>query len=196
MRNRIRLLGSESGFTLVETISVMLIMGFLLASAAVGLSVFIGKFREITRWVELQDEAFQALQTIKLGIDVGDAMNQAYFGVSGARFLELQSSGYTGGRKLICRMPSEDAGHANDRVEFFYDGTVIKAYVVWGPTSSTRVIFPNVKLQEHIKIEKFNIVEKNLGGELKAVTVELSARVQTSKDRTRRVDYSTVMAIR
>lgn len=206
---RTGLLKSESGFTLVEVLSVTLIMGFLIASAAIGFSVFFSKFRELSRWAELQSEAFESLQQIKNGILVGSGENTRFLGVSSANRLELVASGIggiQGGYKLICYHPAQlnlIQGQIDvtleDRVEFWYDRRAIRATTrIYGmPSSNAAYLFPPQEKTDYMEVTKFIISAGEIvGGEVKSVKIELSARVETGKKRYRYVNYSTIMALR
>lgn len=193
-----KLLRSRSGFTLVEVLTVTLIMGFLLASAMVGFSVFAAKFKEISRWIELQKDAFETLQTIKNGVSIGYGQSQLFYGVVNSNKLELRASGFGGGSdRLVCYPGVDSESHANDKIEFYFDGRAIKYQYVYGPTSSPTVdLFPSRKQREYIQVQSFKIRQYNNGPEVKAIKLELSARINTSKNRYRYVNYSTIMAIR
>ncbi len=198
MNKKFRNLRSQAGYTLIEVTTVMLITGFLLASAAAGFSIFFSKFTELSRWVELQKTAFECLQTIKSGLLVGTGNDIAFYGVVSSTKLELEASGIgIGSKKLICHQPELSDLYKYNRIEFFYDGRVIKSRYTHGPVNSQLIdVFPKGKQREYMSIQNFTMDQYNQGSDVKAVKVALSARVETAKDRYRYVNYSTIMAIR
>ncbi len=197
MIKKLSILRSESGYTLVELTTVMIISTFLILTAAIAFSVFFAKFREVSRWIELQKDAFECMQTIKDGVSVGSGSNQQFFGVANANKLELSYSGF-GGNKLIAFPPAETIANTNDRIEFYSDRNFVRAYYAYGTGESKNVrIFPDPKKTEYMKLTNFEIVPLHYYGQkLVVVNVRLSARVQTAKDKFRYVNYSTNMAIK
>ncbi len=199
MKNiKFSVLGSQSGYTIIELTTVMLISGFLLASAAAGFSIFFSKFTELSRWVDLQKSAFETLQTIKSGMLVGTGNDVAFYGVVTSERLEFEASGIgIGSQKLICHQPETSEVYKYNRIEFFFDGSAIKTRYTHGPVNSQLVdLFPKGRQKDIMKVDKFTMSQHNQGSDLKAVKIALSASVQTGKDRFRYVNYSTIMAIR
>jgi len=190
---------SEAGFSLVEIITVTLLMAMLITTAAIGISIFFGKMLEINRWIELQEDAIECLNSIKNGVSVGTGNNQQYYGVANAKTMRLVASGIGGGGayKLVCNPPAEDIMYTGDLVEFFFDGDHVRYRTVYaGSGSQNQYLFPSRNKKEYMKVTQFSLNQYNSGSDMKVVRVVLNARVETSKNKYRYVRFSTLMANR
>jgi len=191
---------SEAGFSLVEIITVTLLMTMLITSAAIGLSVFFGKIHELTRWIELQEDAMECINSIKNGVSVGSGINQQYYGVANSRTMKFFSSGFGGSggsSKLVCYPPSSSEYYSNDNVEFYFDGTFVRYRTVYaGSSSSNMYLFPERSKKDYIKITQFNMTKYNHGDDVKVIRLVLNARIETGEDKYRYIRFSTLMANR
>lgn len=204
-----RMLFSEKGFTLIEVIVVIVITSLLILSAAVGLSVFFGKYQEINAYIALQKDAMDFLNTMKNGYKVGSGAYMQFNGVASARKLFItgrtNESGKGNGLKII---PPARAEFVNSDYIHYYlaDGVIRADYVFNGVQVNTPAyIFPKRAERDRITIENFKISDANTGNAIYVpklneplciVKVELKAKVKTSKNKYRYVDFSTNMAMK
>jgi len=203
-----KLLGNQQGFTLVEVISVLVISTLLILVAAVGLSVFFGKYQELNAYVELQKDGAEFLNYLKNGYNVGSGNNIQFNGIASATALEItgrtEDAGKGNGIKIT---PPRREEFPNDFIHFYlYEGVIRANYMYNGIQVNTPAyVFPKRALRDKIKIESFKIGDANAynaifpykeNEKLCVVDVELKAKVIINKNTTRSIHYKTVMAMK
>ena len=193
-----RTLSNQSGVTLIELITVLSISGLLILVSAVGLSVFFSKYRELNTWVELQADALNCINTIKMGVPVGTNQDVQYYGVTNAKKLELMGAvfGATSGNGIQCTPPILTSAQSIDKAQYYYDGRAVRVnYVYKGvQVASPLYLFPKQEKLDQIQIQNFRIYKENSGEELYAIRVELSARMKISHDKYKTVTFKTQFA--
>lgn len=193
-----RTLSNQSGVTLIELITVMSISGLLILVSAVGLSVFFTKYRELNTWVELQADALNCINTIKMGVPVGTNQDVQYYGVTNAKKLELMGAlyGSTSGTGIQCTPPILTSAQAIDKAQYYYDGRAVRVnYVYKGvQVPAPLYLFPKQEKLDTIQITNFRIYKENTGQELYAIRVELSARIRISNTKFKSVSFKTQIA--
>lgn len=203
-----KLLSNQQGFTLIEVISVLVISTLLILVAAVGLSVFFGKYQELNAYVELQKDAVEFLNYLKNGYNVGSGSSIQFNGITNATAMEItgrtEDAGKGNGIKLT---PPRREEFPNDFIHFYlYEGVIRANYMYNGVQVNTPAyIFPKRAMRDKVKIESFKIGDANAYNaifpykpteKLCVVTVELKAKVIINKNTTRRVNFKTVMAMK
>ncbi len=203
-----KLLSNQQGFTLVEVISVLVISTLLILVAAVGLSVFFGKYQELNSYVELQKDSMEFLNYLKNGFNVGTGNGIQFNGIANAMAMEItgrtEDAGKGNGIKIT---PPRREEFPNDFIHFYlYEGVIRANYMNNGVQVNTPAyIFPKRALREKVKIESFKIGDANAYNaifpykpkeKLCVVDVELKAKIIINKKTIRRVHYKTVMAMK
>ncbi len=193
-----RTLSNQSGVTLIELITVLSISGLLILVSAVGLSVFFSKYRSLNTWVELQADALNCINTIKMGVPVGTNQDVQYYGVANAKKLKLMGAifGSLSGSGIECTPPIITSAQSIDKAQYYYDGRAVRVnYVYKGvQVASPLYLFPKQEKLDQIQITNFRIYKENTGDELYAVRVELSARIKVTNDKYKSVSFKTQIA--
>lgn len=188
-------LTNQSGYTIVELMTVLAITGFLILAVGIGLSVFFSKFNEITKWEALQKESFECLEQIRTGIAAPD---NSLYGLANATKVEFIGGGYnpTAARGIIAYHTGSGL-HTNDKVTYSYDGRSIRASLVYGgySTPSPIYIFPKQNQLDYITIEKFTFSQlghfEDTSVNYTLIGVQLEAKVKVAKDKYRYIKYNT-----
>ncbi|PKN72748.1 MAG: prepilin-type cleavage/methylation domain-containing protein [Candidatus Cloacimonetes bacterium HGW-Cloacimonetes-3] len=201
-------LKSQKGFTLIELISVGIISSLLIVIAGVGLSVFFSKYQEINAFVELQKDALECLNYLKNGYNVGSGGYIQFNGVASAKALEItgrtDEAGKGNGLKITPPFMEE---FPNDFVHFYLQDKIIRVnYMYNGVQVNTPLyLFPKRAERSRVTIESFKVSDANaysalfvnkIDEPLCAVNVELKAKVETSKNKFRYINFNTVMAMK
>jgi len=186
---------NQKGYTLIELVVVVTIFGFLIMVSAVGFSVFFSKFRELSKWAELQKSAFECVMTIKNGISVGTGTNQQFYGVANAVQLSIEGVNAVSGTSIVCKPPAHDAANIHDQVRFFWDGNYVRATYRYGQLSTSYPIyvFPQFKRDNDIRVSKFRFTKVNSGPETEVIQLEFEAEMKISPTKTKTVAYVTKM---
>jgi len=185
---------------MIELISVLAISSFLILVSAVGFSVFFTKFKELSKWAELQSGAYEAMMMIRNGVAVPEnatPRDQVLFGVANASKITIIGSTpqATSGSGIQCIPPISEPGHDSDKIRIYFDGRSVRAWYAYGPFSSAAPIylFPRQDQLNEIQVTNFKVYKKNQGEEIKIIQVDLSARIKTSPNKFRSINYSTLM---
>ncbi len=198
MHNLKRIVTNQKGVTLVELISVMAISGMLILISAVGLSVFFSKYKELNTWVELQRDALNCMNTMKMGVPVGSQRETEYYGIANARQLRLIGSlfGSGSGTGITCYPPITEVSQQIDKSQFYYDGEAVRVnYVYRGvQLGSPQYLFPTRDNLDIVQMQKFTVTQENSGTDVKIVRVDMAARVQLGKNKFRNINFSTRMS--
>lgn len=204
-----RLIKTNSGFTLVELIAVMVISTLLIVIAGVGLSVFFAKYQELNAYVELQKDAVEFLNILKNGYNVGHGNSIQFNGVASARKLEItgrtNENGKGNGIKIT--PPTTEMYARIDMVHFYlYEGVIRVNYINQGIQVNTPAyIFPKRAERDRVTIEDFKVSDANVNEDiyvpkedepLCVLKVELKAKVKVSEGKYRHVNFSTIMAMK
>lgn len=191
---------NEHGYTLVELISVIALSGFLITIATVGFVSFFVKYQELTKWGELQKDAFECLTNIKNGIPVPKNANprdQVYLGLASAKTIKFYGGapGASFDNKIECIPSRAQIGHEYDRIRFYFDGTAIRAWYTYGGfvSSPAEYVFPKADKLGDMRVTNFKFTKLNSGVDVKMVRVDLSARITISPKKYRTIEYSTIM---
>lgn len=185
---------SQGGFTLIELIVVMALSTMLILISGLGIGLFFRKYKELNAWAELQKEAWECLNTIKNGVQVGQGENMEFIGVTNALELQLTNTATNSGTAIKVTSPSSQ-GATNDYAHFYlFDGGVRCMYVYHGvQAASPLYLFPSRENRDKIIVDKFLITKMNRDRELIAVQVELNARIKTGTNSFRAVKFKTKM---
>ncbi len=203
-----QLLGNEKGFTLIEIISVLVISSLLILVAAVGLSVFFGKYQELNAYIELQKDAAEFFNFLQYGYNVGSGNNIQFNGIASARALEITGLTDEGGKGNGIKItPPLKEEYPYDFIQFYLQDKAIRAnYMYNGVQVNAPIwVFPKKALRDQVIIESFKIGDANAYNaifpyktdeNLCVVNVDLKAKVKVSKNKYRSIHYSTVMAMK
>ncbi|MBM4403863.1 MAG: hypothetical protein FJ042_05715 [Candidatus Cloacimonetes bacterium] len=180
---------------MIELVVVVTIFGFLIAVSTVGFSVFFSKFKELSKWAELQKSAFECVLTVKNGLSVGTGNSQQFYGIANAEKLYIQGVNAVTGNTITCKPPAHEAANMNDQVRFFWDGNYVRATYQHGQISSSYplYVFPPYKRDNDIRVSKFRFTRLNSGDETKVVQLDFEAEMKISPTKTRKVVYVTKM---
>jgi len=193
--NTKKMLGRQRGVTLIEVIVVMAISTILIMIAGLGIGTFLRKYKELSAWAELQNDAMECLNTIKNGVPVGQSRNLEYYGVTNAMKLELPNTISNTAQSIMITPPANSSSQENDFANFYlYDGAIRCRYRFYGvQTPAPIYLFPKQENLETMSIDKFQITKINSGKDVLAIQVELNARVKTGRDSYRQVKFKTKM---
>jgi prepilin-type N-terminal cleavage/methylation domain-containing protein len=185
----------ERGMTLVEVIVVMIISTLLIMISALGIGLFLRKYKELNAWAELQKEAWECLSTIKNGVPVGTGLNTEFIGVTNALQLRLMNTATNSGTYLRITPPTDRGLNTSDYALFYlYDGAVRCSYLHKGYQPATPLyLFPTKKNKDKIVVDKFLITKINREQDLLAIQVELEGSVKTGTNSFRKVKFKTKM---
>lgn len=193
-----RIVSNQKGVTLIELITVITISGMLILVSAVGLSVFFSKYKELNTWIELQRDALNCLNTMKMGVPVGNQLNTEYYGIANARKMKLMGALFGGGtgNGIICYPPVTTVSQQPDRAQFYFDGDAVRVYTVYKGVQqgSPEYLFPTRDNLDIVEVQKFSITQMNSGSDIRIVQVNLSARVKLGKNKFRNIVLTTSMS--
>jgi prepilin-type N-terminal cleavage/methylation domain-containing protein len=193
-----KLIRSQSGFTITELMVVIAVSGILMAAAATGFSAFFTKFDELNKSMELQRDAFNCLQAIKNGIPIGSGAGLKFQGIATADSLIFVGASNNTSSNIILYPPPSDYTHLNDFVRIYYDGKYVRATYLNATIQppAPLYLFPKPLRGNKMEVTKLQFTQANMdGGTAKVVNVELSARVKLRKDQYKSVTYKTKMAL-
>jgi prepilin-type N-terminal cleavage/methylation domain-containing protein len=192
-----KVLKSQSGFTITELMVVIVLSGFLMAAAATGFSAFFAKFNDMSKTMELQRDAFNCMQSIKSGVPIGRGAAMKFQGIATADSVIFLGTSGTTSNNIVLYPPKSDIYHQADFLRIFYDGTYVRATYLDGSIQppSPIYLFPQKVRNQEVKVTKLKFTKANTGEVAKVVLVELEARVKLRKDVYKTVSYSTLMAL-
>jgi prepilin-type N-terminal cleavage/methylation domain-containing protein len=195
--DKMRVLRSQTGFTITELMVVIALSGILMAAAATGFSAFFAKFNDMSKTMELQRDAFNCMQTIKSGIPIGSGAGMKFQGIATAdSVIFLGNSGNTSNNiKLF--PPKSDIYHQADFIQIYYDGRFVRATYLDASLqpASPLYLFPKRTRTNDTTVTKLKFTKANSDEVAKVIKVELEARVELRKNVYKTVSYSTLMAL-
>lgn len=167
----------------------------LIMVSALGIGLFFRKYKELNAWAELQKEAWECLNTIKNGVQVGQGENMEFIGITNAMTLALTNTTTNSGTAIKVSSPSSQGAETTDYAHFYLmDGCIRCMYLYHGvQAASPLYIFPTQKNRDKIIVDKFLITKVNPDRDLLAVQVELNARIKTGTGSFRAVKFKTKM---
>jgi len=183
---------------MTELIAVIAISGFLMAAAATGFSAFFAKFNDLSKKIEIQRDAFNCLQMIKNGIQIGKGTNLKFQGIATADSIVFQSSNMAYSEEIILYPPASDNLHINDFIRVWLQKPYIRYTYLDGQfqPASPEYLFPARGKGDEIQVTKLVFSKANLDGTVaKVVKVDLEARVKLRPKVYKYVSYSTRMAL-
>lgn len=194
-----RVLGKESGFSLAEVLAAVAVSTILIILAAIAILTFFTKYREISYFADLQQQAFDAIETMKYGYPILDSGNDYIFlGISNAKSATLESlSGGWGSYSGIMCLPDRSApGHANDYIRFYWDrnAKVIRVQSLYGVRFISEQVFPK-RGDDRIEVTYFNLTSSTGNPDTRVLKMEMKAEVIISEDQRREVSYTTTIAL-
>lgn len=193
----LKIVKQQQGFTVIELMSVLAISTILILVSAVGLSAFFTKNRELNTWVAIQKDALNCLNTIKIGVPVGNDRETSFYGVANAKRLELtgNSSSTDPAEGVICYPPIANISQASDRANYYFDGRAVRVnYVYKGYSPPTpQYLFPEEGKLDDYEVTSFKIFKENPGEEIYLISVELSARVMIRSGVYKSLTFKTIM---
>jgi len=189
---------SNHGFTLTEVLAAVAVSTILIAMAAVAILTFYTKYKELNLYAQLQQDAFDAVETIKYGYPFDIANDYVFLGIANSRSVRLEVSGAQHGIHygIFCFPEDGDAGGEHDYVRYYYDrdAKAIRVQSLQGVRFYQDQIFPR---RNDSNIEVTSLHFSSLTGEEnpRVIRLELKAMVSVSEDRTRYVTYRTNIAL-
>lgn len=187
-----KLIRSQAGFTIAELMAVIAISGFLMAAAATGFSAFFAKFNDLSKKMEIQRDAFNGLQMIKNGIQIGKGSNLKFQGIATADSIIFQGSNLTYSDAIILYPPKSDNLHQNDYIRVWFQKPYIRYTYLDGQfqPASPEYLFPARGKGDEIQVTKLAFSKANLDGNVtKVVKVDLEARVKLRPKSNKPKDY-------
>lgn len=198
------LINNEKGITLTEIIAALAVSALLVGMAAITLLTFFGKYKELTYYAQLQQDAFDLVETVKYGYPFKGIDEFIFLGVANSSSLTLDGTagswGLTTSRGVSCIPDRAEEGHSNDYVRYYYDGRSASIMVqgLYGPVFKQEQIFPS-RNQELIKVTDFRIRSLTGSENPRLISIELEAEISLSTDpedvRVKKVSYSTNVAL-
>lgn len=199
-----KVLKQNSGSTLIELITVMVISTLLIMASAAAISTFYRRYKFINEFVDLQKGAMEALMIIRNGY----AMNRGeqFYGVANAKKCEIvgTSEQWGAGNGIKIYPPSKTDLQGNDWITFYRDGKSLRVNYMYNgvQVDSPQYLFPPRQLWDRMEVTKFIVSDANSTGGLLPVTddnkntifrVELEARVKVKDaEQANEIEYKSV----
>ncbi|MEN6444629.1 MAG: prepilin-type N-terminal cleavage/methylation domain-containing protein [Candidatus Cloacimonas sp.] len=200
---------NEKGFTLFETIAVIVISTILMVVATMGIGIFFRKYQELNAYVDLQKDSAAFLNILKYGYHIGSRSSDIEFeGVTSAKQLTLiNMTTIPGVSKGIQITPPLTNQYPDDYVKYYlHDGVIKMDYRHHGTDSPSAItIFPQAGSKDKVIIEDFLISDANANNaifqymtneNLCVINVELKTKVQIRENEFRSVHFKTTMAMK
>ena len=201
MRNWLRLpsmLRNNRGLTLTEMVAAFAVSTILIGLAAIAIITFYTKFRELSYFAELQQLAFDAVETVKYGYPIRDQDEYIFLGVSNAKSITLDAlSGGWGAFSGVTVIPDRSApGHSNDYVRYFWDrnSKSLRVQGLYGIRYFEDQFFPK-RGDDKIEVTYFNLTSPTGAANPRVVKLEMKAEIRVSEDKVREVSYTTTIAL-
>ncbi len=191
-------LKSQAGFTITELIAVISLSGIMMAAAAMGFGTFFTKFEEMNRKTELQRGAFNCLQKIKNGIQIGSGTNLKFQGIATSDSIAFVGTNAGASSKIILYPPASDYTHQNDFISIYHDGKFVRATYLDGTLQppAPLYLYPGNTRGNETEVTRLRFSKANTAEPItKVVWVELEARVKLKENRYMTVSYTTRMAL-
>jgi prepilin-type N-terminal cleavage/methylation domain-containing protein len=187
------------GFSMVELISVMAVVALLTAVAAYGISIFFYKFKALTAYADLQQDAMEVLMQMKNGVPIGSSSNAMLLGVASSTTITFPPGISENGisHDITCTSPniSEGSGHTNDYVRFYwdqYDGTINLRYQYGLESPSNPIVIFPTNHKDAVRVTNLTFTYMP-GTARNVIRVILEAEIRITKKEVRRVHYETYM---
>lgn len=192
------LIRNRQGITLTEVLAAVAVSTILIGMAAVAIITFYTKFRELSYFAELQQRAFDAVETIKYGYPFPDMTDYLFLGVANSRSVQLEATsggwGTFGG--ITCYPDRSAQGHENDYVRYYYDrhSKSLSLQALHGIRFYQEQIFPP-RGESHIEVTSVSFSSLTGTRNPRVIKIELEADVIITDDSKKSVRYTTQVAI-
>ncbi|MCB5230536.1 MAG: prepilin-type N-terminal cleavage/methylation domain-containing protein [Candidatus Cloacimonas sp.] len=207
----VALLKNQKGFTLTEILSAIVVSLLLVGMAAITLLTFFGKFKELSYYAQLQQDAFDAVETIKYGYPFQGVNEYLFLGVANANSVQLEGPGGSWAstfNSLTCIPDRSEQGHSNDYVRYYYDQRTQSIMVqgLYGVVFKQEQVFPT-RNQDMIRVTQFRVSSMTGNSNPRLLTIEIDAELDLTgkqqqeqgsaeiKEKIKRVSYSTSIAL-
>ncbi|MBW6515482.1 MAG: prepilin-type N-terminal cleavage/methylation domain-containing protein [Candidatus Cloacimonetes bacterium] len=189
----------EDGFSLTEVIAAVAVSSILIILAALAIVSFFTKFKELSYFADLQQQAFEAIETMKYGYPVLDELNQyRFFGIGNAQTatLEALSGGWGAYSGIRCTHETSYDGHSFDYIRFFWDryDKKIRVQGFYGGIYFSEQLFPKSG-DDRIEVTYFNLTSNTGNPSTNIVKMELRAEIIISEEKRREVFYTTTISL-
>lgn len=189
---------NDRGITLTEIVAALAVSTILISLAAVAIITFLTKFRELSYFAELQQEAFNAVETVKYGFGIPDEDEYLFLGIANAKSVTLEAaSGGWGAFSGITCIPDRSApGHSNDYVRYYWDrqARTLRVQALYGIRYYEEQIFPP-RGDDRIEVTNFNLTSPTGAANPRVVKLELTSEITISEDKKKEVSYTTTVAL-
>jgi prepilin-type N-terminal cleavage/methylation domain-containing protein len=191
----------QKGFSLVELTSVITVVALLTAVAAYGISIFFYKFKVLTYYTDLQQDAMDVLMEMKNGVPVAQDNSSVLLGIASSTAMTFPAgvSMYGSSDEVTCTPTSvaEGGNHSNDYIRFYWDklgGTFKAKYQYGGVSPSGGVVLFPISHKDITRVTdlEFNFLENSSKSVLHVI---FEAEIQVTTKEVRRVHYETYMRI-
>lgn len=188
----------QSGFTITEVLAAIVVSTILIAMAAVAIITFYTKYSELSAFARLQQDAFDAVETVKYGYPFDLEHDYTFMGIANARRVTLETAGAQHGihTGIMCYPVDEQTGGTHDYVRYFYDrdARAIRVQSLQGIRFYQDQIFPK-RGDPHMEVTNFELTSLTGEENPRVINLKLKARVNISEDRWRYVTYETQIAL-
>ncbi len=193
-----RIFRNDQGFSLTEIVAALAVSTILIILAALAIITFFTKFKELSYFADLQQQAFEAIETMKYGYPLQDVDGYVFMGISNAKTATLEAlAGGWGAYSGIYCVPDRSAlGHANDYIRFYWDrnSKSIRMQALYGVRFYQEQIFPKVG-DDRIEVTFFNLTSHTGTPDTRVLKMELTAEVIISEEKRKEVSYTTTIAL-
>lgn len=194
----VKISGNSKGITLTEVLAAVAVSTILIAMAAVAIITFYTKFRELSYFAELQQRAFDAVETVKYGYPFPDMNDYLFMGIANARSVELEATsggwGTFGG--IICYPDRSAPGHENDYVRYYYDrnSKSINLQALHGIRFYQEQIFPP-RGDDTIEVTALTFASLTGTSNPRVIELNLKAEIIVTEESRKQVQYNTKIAL-
>lgn len=189
---------NQKGLSLAEVLAGMVVSTILIGLAAIAIITFYTKFRELSYFADLQQQAFDAVETVKYGYPIAEQTGYIFSGVANAKSLTLDaiSGGWGSFSGITCIPDRSRPGHSNDYVRYYWDrnAQALRMQALYGIRFYSEQIFPKPG-DDKIRVTHFNLTSPTGPVNPRVVKLELTAEIIISEENTKEVSYTTTIAI-
>ncbi len=196
--NRLFLLSNQKGFSLTEVLAAATVSIILIAMAATAIITFYAKYKELSYYADLQQQAFDAVEVIKYGYPVQGAIDLVFLGIANARSITMDAT--SGGWGMVsgvtCYPDRTAEGHSNDYVRYYWDRNTKSIMVqgLYGVRFYQEQLFPQ-RNDSHIEVTELGFTSLTGAEQIKVVEMTIKARVIISEEKHREITYKTNIAL-
>ncbi len=198
LRDRCHLFDNTSGLTLAEVLAGIVVSTILIGLAAVAIMTFYSKYVELSYFADLQQEAYDLIETVKYGYPFEELQDYVFIGATNADSLRLEElPGGWGTYSGIRCIPDRSAmGHAYDFVRYYwrrYDQAVF-VEARYGIRYYQEQIFPK-RGDDRFAVTEFTITPLDVydPNNVRAIRVDLKAEAVISDEKKKEISYSTII---